>query len=313
MTSLHQTTSGMISARAGRGRTGCAGKRLLSQPTPMIVPGAVFVHGISAHRAVLSREQWRSQGVMKGNAVNVVVKGDAWIILGGLKYRLRTGDAVFMINDTAYERDLTSSTESIDVMWMYFDAHFSTHLSLFKLYPPPAGLTGGAARTIRRLTGSAIRQWRSTDPAREIRLGSLSLEMLATAYRAPRNEVLRPQVICPRPAACPPDNLAPVRRSIEFIGGHFSEPLTFRQVLAQTAFSSGYFCRLFHRLTGLSPMQYLEHVRIQESQRLLLNTAATIRAVAARVGFPDPYHYSRVFRRVLGMSPAHFRKRGSRG
>lgn len=49
------------------------------------------------------------------------------------------------------------------------------------------------------------------------------------------------------------------------------------------------------------------------TQRLLLNTAATIRAVAAQVGFPDPYHYSRVFRRVHGMSPAHFRKRVTRG
>jgi AraC-like DNA-binding protein len=279
----------------------------------MIVPGAVFVHGISAHRAVLSREQWRSQGMMKGNTVNVVAKGDSWIILGGMKYRLRTGDALFMINDTVYERDFASSTESIDVMWMYFDAHFSTHLSLFKLYPPPACLTGGAARTIRRLIGSAIREWRSTDTAREIRLGSLSLEVLATAYRAPRNEVLRPQLISPRQAACPPDNLAPVRRAIEFIGSHFSEPLTFGQVLAQTAYSSGYFCRLFHRLTGLSPMQYLEHVRIQESQRLLLNTAASIRAVAEQVGFPDPYHYSRVFRRVQGMSPALFRKRIASG
>jgi AraC-like DNA-binding protein len=279
----------------------------------MMVPGAVFVHGISAHRAVLSREQWRSQGMMKGNAVTVVAKGEAWITLSGRKYRLRTGDALFMTNDTVYERDLARITESIDVMWMFFDAHFSTHLSLFKLYPPPDCLTGGAARTIRRLIGGAMREWRSADPAREIRLGSLSLEVLATAYRAPCNEVLRPQVISSRPAACPPDNLAPVRRAIDFIGGHFSEPLTFGQVLAQTAFSSGYFCRLFHRLTGLSPMQYLEHVRIQESRRLLLNTAATIRAVAEQVGFPDPYHYSRVFRRVQGMSPAHFRQRITRG
>ena len=68
-------------------------------------------------------------------------------------------------------------------MWMFFDAHFSTHLSLFKLYPPPACLTGGAARTIRRLIGGAIREWRSTDPVREIMLGSLILEVLATAYR----------------------------------------------------------------------------------------------------------------------------------
>jgi AraC-like DNA-binding protein len=65
--------------------------------------------------------------------------------------------------------------------------------------------------------------------------------------------------------------------------------------------------RRFRRSTGSSPMDYLRRLRIAEAQSLLLASDQPIAEVAGAVGFTDPFHFSRLFRRYAGLSPRAFR------
>ena len=69
---------------------------------------------------------------------------------------------------------------------------------------------------------------------------------------------------------------------------------------------------MFHEQTGTSPMRYLTDLRMSRARKLLADSSLTVREIAVRVGYPDPFHFSRSFKNAVGVSPAQFREQ-SRG
>lgn len=69
------------------------------------------------------------------------------------------------------------------------------------------------------------------------------------------------------------------------------------------------FARRFARATGLSPLEYVHRVRIEEAKQMLETGDAPVEAVAAEVGYQDASFFGRLFRRRVGMTPARYRRR----
>jgi len=68
-------------------------------------------------------------------------------------------------------------------------------------------------------------------------------------------------------------------------------------------------CRLFRRFQGTSPYQYLLRCKMNLAAEHLLGTGALVKEAAQRVGFTDPYHFSRCFKAVHGVAPRELRQR----
>jgi AraC-like DNA-binding protein len=73
-------------------------------------------------------------------------------------------------------------------------------------------------------------------------------------------------------------------------------------------FSPAYFCRIFHKNAGFSPMTYFMHLKIQQACYYLQTTSFRINQISCKLGFEDPYYFSRIFSRIMGMSPQSYRK-----
>lgn len=71
-------------------------------------------------------------------------------------------------------------------------------------------------------------------------------------------------------------------------------------------------CRLFKRFNDCTPYQYLMMVRMRHAADRLQNSSLLIKEVADEMGFDDPYHFSRSFKRVHGISPQRFLQLTSR-
>ena len=86
-----------------------------------------------------------------------------------------------------------------------------------------------------------------------------------------------------------------------------SKKLTLDSIAAHAGLSASQFSLLFRRKTGRSVMDYLIHLRVQRACQYLDNTELKVKEIAAMVGYDDPYYFSRIFKKVMGNSPAQYR------
>ncbi len=98
-------------------------------------------------------------------------------------------------------------------------------------------------------------------------------------------------------------------RVVECIEARLGDDLSLRDLAEVAGISPSHFLTLFKRSTGLPPHQYLVEKRIEKAKTLLLQTDLQIAAIAARTGFADQSHLTRLMRRHLGLTPRLVRRR----
>ena len=101
-----------------------------------------------------------------------------------------------------------------------------------------------------------------------------------------------------------------VAQSINFMLENLTKKLKLEEIAAETGLSASHFSRLFVNRTGHSPIDYFIQLKIQRACRLIDNSGWSIADVSREMGFDDQFYFSRVFRKVMGMSPNEYRKRG---
>lgn len=97
------------------------------------------------------------------------------------------------------------------------------------------------------------------------------------------------------------------RRAKEFIEARLDANISLADLARECSLSVAQFARAFKRSTGMAPYQYLTVRRIDRARDLLLYTNLPLADVAACAGFADQSHFTKVFRRIAGFSPGHFR------
>ena len=101
------------------------------------------------------------------------------------------------------------------------------------------------------------------------------------------------------------------RRAVEaalWLEAHAAEAIDLDRIAAQAGLSPFHFLRLFARVLGVTPHQYLVRCRLREAARLLAERERRITDIAYDVGFADLSNFVRSFRRAAGVSPRDFRR-----
>jgi AraC-like DNA-binding protein len=78
------------------------------------------------------------------------------------------------------------------------------------------------------------------------------------------------------------------------------------EIAGKCHIDGAYLCRLFKRFDSQSPYQYLIRLKMNVAAQRLQESNAQVKALAYELGFTDPFHFSRVFKRVFGISPSAF-------
>ena len=96
--------------------------------------------------------------------------------------------------------------------------------------------------------------------------------------------------------------------AIRHIDQHYTCDITLDELAAVTHVTPAYFCRIFKQALQLTPIEYINRVRILKAESLLTETDAQITDVALEVGFGSIPYFNRVFRKFNGITPSEYRK-----
>lgn len=100
-----------------------------------------------------------------------------------------------------------------------------------------------------------------------------------------------------------------VERVRQFVNDHLQESLVLDDLADHCDINKFHLVRLFRKLTGLTPMEYVRLVRLDTARHLLLSTDLPLKEIAPRVGFADEYHLSRLFKSRYGRGAREMRRR----
>jgi AraC-like DNA-binding protein len=152
----------------------------------------------------------------------------------------------------------------------------------------------------------------AADGTSDVGLDEAALELVSRGLAVAADAA--PEVIVPSPVLC--------RRALEtalWIEANAREPIDLAAAAAHAGISSYHFLRVFARVVGVTPHQYLVRCRLRHAARRLGDGAASVTSVALDVGFNDVSNFIRTFRRAAGLTPLEFqararaRRRRSRG
>lgn len=95
---------------------------------------------------------------------------------------------------------------------------------------------------------------------------------------------------------------------LEYMESNYTEKLSLGQLSSMANMSPHHFCRLFKNLTGKSPVEYINHLRLNKAVTLLREGDLTITEVAMAVGFNDSNYFSRLFKKYKRVPPSRLLK-----
>lgn len=105
------------------------------------------------------------------------------------------------------------------------------------------------------------------------------------------------------------DARSPADAAKVIIDEHYRESIGVTYLSDTLMLSKDYLRHEFKKQYGVSPMQYLITKRIENAKNMLDGTALKIRDIAVQSGFENEYYFSRIFRKVAGISPKAYRDR----
>ena len=95
----------------------------------------------------------------------------------------------------------------------------------------------------------------------------------------------------------------------DYLDAHFAEKVLIQDVAEKFGLNYSYLCHLFRKYQNISPNEYIISKRIKKAKELLDEERDwSIKKIAEKVGYADPYYFSRIFKTYTGVAPSEYRK-----
>ena len=101
-----------------------------------------------------------------------------------------------------------------------------------------------------------------------------------------------------------------IQKTILFMKNHLGDKITIEDITNHVGYSTDHFRMLFQKRTSLTPMEYYRYLKIQKACVYLEDYKGwNIKDIAFKLGYSDPFHFSRAFKQEMDVTPKEYRKR----
>ena len=249
--------------------------------------------------------QWQSQAT-SGYALLVVLNGELNYTLDGRSLGLHAPQSVLFEPNAS----IAINAQRAELLFLTFSASLvMQHAAAMHLIPPKSTVAFkrehfSGDKRLDSLFAEFVSELTDERPGKEIVMHALVEQLLVHVlrnYSQPRRseqlELSRAGLVDRR-----------IRRSVELMYAQLDQDLTLRALAAASYLSPFHFARLFKKLTGATPHNYLAGIRAARAQLLLAETELSVTEIGARVGYLSASHFTKAFRLATGTTPREFRK-----
>lgn len=224
------------------------------------------------------------------------VEGEGYILVDGQRYTL-TPNSYFIIPKHASHHYHASVTNPWSIYWVHFCGDYDEQL--YRRFAPngkPEVRFIPYEEYRIQLFEQAYDLLEQSYETRDLELMNLNLLYFLTSmiYHKDRNAAL--------------DNDDKVANSIAFMQNHLHAQFSIGELAQQQQLSVSHYSRIFKQRTGYSPIHYFNQLKIQKSCQHLYFTDKTVKEIAILLGIDDSFYFSRLFTKLMGMSPSQYRK-----
>jgi AraC-like DNA-binding protein len=248
---------------------------------------------------------WQNQATT-GYSMLATLAGTLDYTVNDQRFTLEQSESAVLEPNTT----VNAKGQQVELLFLTFSASLVIqHASAMRLMPPKSivSFTGDHMRGDRKLDGlleEFAAELATEKPGREIVMRALVEQLLVHIlrnYSTPRLseelELSRVGLVDRR-----------IRRSVELMHTQLDQDLTLKALAAASYLSPFHFARLFKKLTGSSPHNYLAGIRAAKAQLLLAETDLSVTEIGTRVGYLSGSHFTKAFRIATGATPREFRK-----
>ena len=247
---------------------------------------------------------WQNQAT-PGYSLLTTLKGNLDYTVDEKRERLETSESVLLEPNTT----VTTKGQQVELLFLTFSASLVIqHASAMRLIPPKSIVTFSREpiddQKLEQILAEFVSELAAEKPGKDIVLRALveqALVHILRNYATPKLsedlELSRVGLVDRR-----------IRRSVELMHAQLDQDLTLKSLAAASYLSPFHFARLFKKLTGSSPHNYLAGIRATRAQHLLAETDLSVTEVGARVGYLSGSHFTKAFRTATGATPREFRQ-----
>lgn len=98
-----------------------------------------------------------------------------------------------------------------------------------------------------------------------------------------------------------------IRDVLNYIEDNYSEQIGLSELANVVHISKEYLCRVFHTVSDVSLIEYLNRFRIRKSAYMLINTSKNISEISCFCGFNNSSYFNKLFKRYMGCTPKQYR------
>ena len=100
----------------------------------------------------------------------------------------------------------------------------------------------------------------------------------------------------------------PIALVTEYIERHYTEDIDCKKLVEMSFLSQASLYRAFKKETGMTPIEYKNHIRVEQAKSMLRTDEYTVNEISDFLGFDSIYYFCRIFRKFAGVSPTEYRR-----
>lgn len=155
-------------------------------------------------------------------------------------------------------------------------------------------------RDLARISTRLLEVFPSNDPFKEYQVDLILRELVLTMLKLQNLTGLRKEYITHT-------NRSPFHAVLSYIASHLSADIRIEELCRVACMSKSSFYRAFTEEYGITPVQFILEERLKYAKLLLDNPEVSVKEAAYASGFNDPNYFSRMFRKMQGISPSEYR------